>query len=183
MTYDYTEQKAAPSTDLLTRISELATAQRLAETKLEEADLEAKKCKEALRVIAEVQLPALMDEAGMAEFTTRDGIQVKVAETVRATIPAAFQAEAFGWLKANGHDQLIKREFKIEFSRDEESWAEKFERELREREQPLKFEVKRSIHPSTLASFVREQLEEGVAIPLDAFGVHRQKASKIKVKT
>ena len=44
----------------------------------------------------------------------------------------------------------------------------------------LEADDKTSVHPSTLASFVREKLRDGQEIPLDVLGVHRQRISKIK---
>ena len=38
-----------------------------------------------------------------------------------------------------------------------------------------------NVHPSTLAAFVREKLREGEELPLDLFGVHRQRIAKIEV--
>jgi hypothetical protein len=77
---------------------------------------------------------------------------------------------------------LIKREVKVEFGKDQEEWAQELERELKGWKHPLKVDVKRGVHPSTLASFVTEQLQEGVEIPLDTFGVYRQRAAKIEFK-
>jgi hypothetical protein len=53
---------------------------------------------------------------------------------------------------------------------------------LQNRKRPLAFDLKRTVHASTLASFVKSQLEAGVDFPMDLFGVYRQRTSVIDVK-
>lgn len=182
MSFDYSEfQKEPTPTDLLARISELANVQVKAEKAVEAAEKALEERKAELRQIAEVQLPQLMEEAKMAEFTTSDGLKVSVKENIRASIPAAKQAEAFAWLQAHDHADLIKREIKIDFDRTQEEQCAGVMRALNEQFQGLRMDLKRSVNPMTLSSFVRERLEAGEVLPLEAFGVFRQKASKIKV--
>lgn len=180
--HDYSEFKDGPGDNVLARISGLALDQKEAEAEVARCEEALKKAQEKLRDIAEHQLPALMDEAEVKECTTKDGIKVKIVEKIRGSIPAATAEKAFAWLEEHNHGKLIKREFKIEFSKGDEAWAKKFEADLRKRKKPLKFDIKRGVHPSTLASFVTEQLQEGVDIPLDTFGVFRQRSAKIDFK-
>lgn len=180
--HDYSDFKDGPGDNLLARISGLALDQKQAEADVARLEEELKAAQAKLRDIAEHQLPALMDEAEMKICQTRDGITVKVVEKIRGSIPAATAPKAFAWLEEHGHGNLIKREVKVEFGRDEEAWAKKFLADLAKRKKPLKHELKRAVHPSTLASFVTEQLQEGVDIPLDTFGVYRQRSAKIEFK-
>lgn len=181
-TFDYSEFKDGPGDNLLARLSGLALDQKRAEAEVARLEEELKTAQARLRDIAEHQLPALMDEAEMSEFTTKDGIKISVKEVIRGSIPASNASKAFAWLEEHGHDNLIKREFKIEFGKDEEAWAKKFARDLAKRKRPLKVQLKRTVNPRTLQAFVREQLEEGVDIPLNLFGVFRQRFSKIDFK-
>lgn len=182
MSYDYSgfEDKATP-VDLLSRISALATDQLKAEAAVEEAEKALETRKAELRQIAEVLLPALMEEAQMADFTTASGLKVTVKENIRASIPAARQAEAFAWLQAHDHADLIKREVKLDFDRNQEDECDVIMKEVAAHHPDIRMDLKRSVNPMTLSSFVRERLEAGDVIPQDVFGVFRQKASKIKV--
>lgn len=180
--HDYSDFKDGPGDNVLARISGLALDQKEAEAEVARCEEALKKAQEKLRDIAEHQLPALMDEAEVKECVTKDGIKVKIVEKIRGSIPATTAEKAFAWLEDKGFGKLIKREFKIEFGKGDEAWAKKFEADLRKRKKPLKFDIKRGVHPSTLASFVTEQLQEGVDIPLDTFGVYRQRSSKIDFK-
>ncbi len=180
--HDYSDFKDGPGDNVLARISGLALDQKEAEAEVARCEEALKKAQERLRDISEHQLPALMDEAEVKECVTKDGIKVKIVEKIRGSIPKDNADRAFGWLEEHGHGKLVKREFKIEFGKGDEAWAKKFQQDLDKRKKKLKYEVKRGVHPSTLASFVTEQLQEGVDIPLDTFGVYRQRSSKIDFK-
>ena len=125
------------------------------------------------------RLPDLMDELELSEFTTMGGVKLKLAENIRGSIPAATAEDAFAWLEEHGHDRLIKRTFQIEFGKDQEAWANKFERDCAQRKRQLNIKRKKGVHPQSLHAFVREQLEEGVAIPMQIFGVFRQRYVRV----
>ena len=167
---------------LLAQLSVLAAEQQEAERDVEELAGRLDQAKDRLRRLSEQQIPELMDMAGVAEFTTSDGLKLKVSETIRGSIPQATAGEAFRWLEENNYGHLIKREFKIEFGRDEERWAAEFEAELKQRSRPLRHEIKRAVHPQTLGAFVRGLLEEGRDVPMDLLGVFRQRRTKVETK-
>ena len=168
--------------NMLAQLSGLALDQKIAEAKVEKVTEELRVAKEELALIAEIKIPELMDEAEMTDFTTRDGINICIKENFRASIPEANKPKAFAWLAEHGHDNLIKREFKIEFGKNEEKWAKKFQAYLAKRKEPFKLEVKREVHANTLSAFVKEQVGEGIDVPLDLFGAFRQRISKITLK-
>jgi hypothetical protein len=183
--YDYDEHKAearGAGDNILKQLSSLALDQKRAELEVAQAEEQLALAKAKLAHIAEHVIPELMDAAEMAEYTTKDGIKIKINEKVRGSIPKATEAQAFQWLLDNRHDDLIKREFKIQFGKNEEAWAKEFEQDLQNRKRPLAFDLKRTVHASTLASFVKSQLEAGVDFPMDLFGVYRQRTSVIDVK-
>lgn len=184
--YDYSEftgDKIEPGANMLARISGLASDQAHAAARVERLTEELKQAKETFRHISENQMPLLMEEAQVDSFTTKDGLKIEIKEAIRGSIPKATQVEAFKWLEDNGHGRLIKREFKIDFGKDDDKWADKFERDCAKRKKPLNLKRKKSVHPQTLLSFVKGQLEEGVPIPMDTFGVYRQNFAKVTVKT
>jgi len=172
---DYAQPSASGGE--LNQLQQLAEQQASAEAEI--ADLEAKlnKAREKHRDLAERQVPELMDQIGMTEFKTTTGLTIKVEEKIRASIPKAKAPLAFHWLKEHGHAAMIKRVVSIAFGKGEDEKAEEFCETLGE--QHFEYDDKASVHPSTLAAFVKEKLENGDDIPLDLFGVHRQRASKI----
>lgn len=185
--YDYGEHTrggdATPVGDnAMAQLNGLARDQANAEALVASLEERVKDAKLVARNISEKTLPAIMDELGLETFKTTDGFEISVKEEIRGNIPKNNPEPAFKWLEDNGEEKLIKREFTIQFGKGEEAWAKKFMRDLRQRKKPLNCKVKRTVHVQTLKAFVREQLEEGVPIPLETFGVFRQRLTKVKVK-
>lgn len=179
---DYSAYKQGPGDNVLTAIAGAALEQKRAEAEVARLEDELKAAQNKLRDIAERQLPELMDAAEMTTCETRDGIVVKIREKIRGSIPKGKEAPAFEWLGDHGHDKLIKRRVIIEFNREDAAWARKFEADMRRRKRPLNAKIEETIHPSTLSSFVTEQLQAGVDIPLTTFGVFRQRGAVITVR-
>lgn len=181
---DYSEYRDEGVADnIMTRLVAKAREQLEAEKKVAKLAEELQKETENLRRIAEYELPKLMEEAEVDDFSPRDtGLQIVVKETLRGSIPAANYGKALMWLEENGHENLIKREFKISFGREDEAWAKKFQRDLAQRKKPVNADLKRTVAPPTLLAFVRQAMETGEVLPLDLFGVYRQRAAKVVVK-
>lgn len=137
------------------------------------------RAKERLKQISEVDIPTLMDSIGMAQFTLRTGVVISVEEVIRASIPKAQSLAAFAWLRANNSEALIKREVSVSFGKGENDAAEKLLTELSS--QGLPVENNESVHASTLSAWVREKLKNGIEIPIELFGVFRQRVSKVKM--
>lgn len=180
MNDEYAEFKENPGDNILAQISATALQQKRLEAELARMEEDVQKKKDELRNISERVLPELMDAAGQTEVTTKDGIKVKVEDRFQASIPVARAHEAFAWLKEHGHDSLIKNEFKVEFGRDQDKLSEEFKQYLEGEWEEVDFKNKKSVHASTLKAFVKEQVEEGVNIPFDLFGVLRQRFTKLK---
>lgn len=183
--YDYSDIKretAGNKDNILAQLTASAMDQLAAEKQVAACEEALAVAKAELKRISEFTIPELMDAAETQEHTTKDGLRIKITETIRGSIPKENPDAAFKWLGENKHDDLIKREFKIRFGKGDEAWAKKFERDLKARKKPVAVEVSRTVHPSTLASFVKGQLEAGVDFPLDTFGVYRQRVSKVEQK-
>lgn len=183
-THDYSqfEQETPRSDTLLKRLSQLAKDQVAAETLIANLEAQMIEAKAALRFITDDKIPTTLDELGLEDFTTTDGIKVEVKEKLRGSIPKGKEGPAFKWLDDHDQGNLIKRQFMIEFGKGDEGWANKFEGDLKKRKKPLNVARKMAVHPSTLQAFIKSQLEAGVDIPLDVFGVYRQRSSKVTIK-
>ena len=181
-TYDYGDFQVPENTD--DQLKHLtSTAAELKEAQAQEARLEEelKAAKARVKHLSERALPELMDAVGMEKFVTTDGIEIAVDERIRASIPAARHKEAMDWLDEHDFSDLVKRSFVIEFGRDDDKWASKFERDLKQRKKALNVKQAKKVHPQTLAKLIKDELEKGTAIPLDLFGAFRQRYTKIKV--
>jgi hypothetical protein len=162
------------SEDMAT-LARLAENQLRAELEVELAELQLKKAKDRLRTISETQVPEVMDRLQLETFKTQSGLVITVKEQIRASIPKAKLAQAISWLRANGHGRLIKRTMSV-IPADEDQ-AKLLHKQLKG------FEVSDipKVHPQTLGAWARELLEDGVDFPMDLFGIHRQRVSKVKV--
>ena len=124
-------------------------------------------------------IPEMMQEAGVSKLKLEDGTEVEVKPFYAAKIPESRVDEAFGWLRAKGHEDLIKNTVTTSFSRGQDnqvseliSVCEKF---------GFAYNKKQKVEPMTLKAFVREQVETGKELPFDLFGVYI--ANKTKITT
>ncbi len=182
-TTDYSAySETTPTQDKMTLLAHLASQQLACERLVEKAEAALTKAKADLAEIAERQLPELMEELQLETFSTTGGITIEVGERIQASISKEHGPRAIEWLDAHGFARLVKRKFTVMFGKDEEKWANKFAADLARRKRQLNVERKAEVHPQTLKAFVKEQLEAGAELPLDLFGVFRQRVSKVEVK-
>ncbi len=136
---------------------EIMTLQnQIKELGLRKADIETKK------------LPGLLQQAGVKEITTLDGIKVSTKFIVGG-IPAESKEKAYEWLDSHGHADIIKRNLALSFNKGETEQAEKAAAQLRD----LGFDptLRMDVHPQTFMAFAREQITNGKMLPLEQWGV------------
>lgn len=136
-----------------------------------------KKMNEDLRVLSTETLPNMMAEVGLESFTLLDGSKIEIANKVYAKLPEDNYA-AFTWLREQGMDGVIKTQVVLDFGKGDDSEVEKVREVLQE--MGLIPMVKSTVHHMTLKALVREQIEKGNPIPLDAFGAGSIRTSVIK---
>ncbi len=163
------EENDIPQTEGIAELSDMATALYLAELKVEEAEEALKSAKAAARKIAEVDIPELMNDIGMREFTTRSGIKLSIQNITAASITADRKSEAHAWLDEHDQGHIIKRNVVVGFSKGEGDKAKALRTQLEADGMTVKTEE--GVHSSTLRSWAKTQLEDGADIPMDLFGV------------
>lgn len=152
-------------------MSDLQRALKLAELLLaarknvERLDAELRTAKDEVRRLEQEDLPELMQELGLETFKLASGESVEVKQDVECGISEERRARAHAWLTENGFGGLIKTEVVARFGRDERDAAV-------EAAEKINGEMVERVHPATLKSFVKEQMEAGRAIPFDLFGIH-----------
>ena len=165
----------------LKRISDLGTELLRADDEIASVKESLKALEMRRRKIAEVDLPEAMESAGLAEFVLENGRRISLETKTYASISKAHEEEAFTYLRNNGYDDIIKREIRLLFGKGEDSKARTVFDDLVGRSDLADNEIvsKESVHPSTLRAFVRRALEDGVDLPLEAFGVHQIIEAKV----
>ena len=167
----------AMSTDITDSCKKLLETQK----KIATAEDELKKLKEVETNLSEQTIPNLMQQAGVELIKLEGGISVEVKPFYSARIPASRSEEAFDWLRANGHGDLIKNQISLEFKMRQDNEAKALVEELKNKGLPVM--QKTSVHPSSLRSFVKEQIQDlGKDVPAELFGTYVANKTKITTK-
>ena len=119
-----------------------------------------------------------MHEAGITLMKLTDGGLVEIKTKYYARIPSSRTDEAYDWLRSNGYEDLIKNEVNMSFGMKEDNLAKSVVEELKAK--GLNVAQKTSVHHSTLAGWVKEQITDGKDVPNDLFGVYV--ANRVTIK-
>lgn len=161
----------------LSELIDAAQAQLALENDIDECEQRLKRKKEEHRKLSQEILPNMMAEIGLESFTLPGGYKVQIDNMVFAKLPAN-PYEAFTWLRTNDMDGVIKTQIVLNYGKGEDAKVEAIQEMLAGLgESP---EVKSTIHHMTLKALVREQIEKGTGIPLEAFGAGTIRTSVIK---
>lgn len=179
--YDYGAFVEEPKGDGdLNILANLAEQQKHHQDEVERLQRELKAAQGKLADVAERKIPELMEKVGMEKFSTRNGLNISIRETIRASMGAGDAKEKnLDWLEQHGHGVIIKLGVEVPFGRGVEQQKEA--RELAERLQAEGVDASfmRKVEPATLSSLIRELLEGGQDVPEEQFGVFRQRIAKI----
>lgn len=176
--YEKFRDKHTPDEPAFAKLAELIQEQQDAELAVVEAESALKRAQQRLRQVSEYDLPQHMEALSLGEFTTHEGLRVTVQKKIRASIGDR-KAEAYKWLIENDQDALIKRTVVVALNRDEGEKAKLLLENLRGQFPNVAESMK--VEPATLLAFVKRRLEKGEELPLETFGVHEQKFTKIQL--
>jgi len=135
------------------------------------------KTKNKVRDLEERVIPEMMQEAGVSKIKLKDGTEVEVKPFYAAKIPESRVEEAFGWLRGNGFEDLIKNTVTANFNRGQDNQVSELIKVCEEH--GFAYSKKEKVEPMTLKAFVREQVEGGKKLPFDLFGVYIANKTKI----
>jgi len=164
------------SSDIADSCNKLIDTQK----QLKALDDQITKLQEVERTLSEQTIPNLMQQAGISMLKLADGSSVEITKKYAARIPTSKVDEAHDWLRANGYEDLIKNDLSLSFGMKEDNQAKALAQELIEKGFNVK--QKTHVHHSTLAGFVKEQIQEGKEVPHDLFGVYVADRTKIITK-
>lgn len=180
-TINYFEDAQQPSAEepaTLERLSSLAVEAKELEARIAQMTVDLAEEQGKLDKILKGHIPSIMEQLGLEEFKLKDGSKVTVKQDIKCGITEERKPAAFAWLADNEYDGIIKTGIALAFGKGEIADAERAIEVLHEAGFGAA-ELDKSIHPSTLKSFVKERLEAGDNIPLDTFGVFDFKVAKI----
>lgn len=175
---DAAADQSVPTDDALAEIADLVAYQIEVEDQLEAHERKLRELKATLEDVRTRRLPLALQQMNLTDLRTKDGFRVLVKDITRASIPKARKDEALQWLNEEGHGDLIKHVVSASFGKGEDNSAREAVEYLESVGRQPKDE--RSVHPSTLSAFVREQIEAGVDVPHELFGVYVGQVAKIE---
>jgi len=144
----------------------------------EELEQRCKKLRDQITHLSSVVIPELCESANMSDFTLTDGTKVSVKSRFFGKVSEENMDAAQQYLEGVGDGALIKRQISVDLGKCDEEQASRVHEALQTVD--VVGEEKRSIHPSTLSSWLTQQMESGADIPTDVFGVYRKVETKIK---
>jgi len=159
-------------------VAKLAADIASREKELAELEEKVKAKKKDLLRLTDEELPSMLAEMGVSSFKLSDGSQVEIKKTYGASIPVASREEAFSWLRQNGHGDMVKNIVSVDFKMGEDSMAAEFAEMAKSK--GLHPDQKESVHPSTLRSFVKDEVEAGRSLPMEMFGAFIGQRAVIK---
>jgi len=188
-------EDVAPASNELGAVADLAQKMHDLENEIVDLEKQVKAKKQALTQIAEQDLPDLMQELNIRDFTLTNGAKVEVKEVVSGSIPSNSaidrckddmdkagmqlrQEQCFDYLREQGAGALIKSNVEVQFGREEDDQCNQFVKELQDRKMFYKRNI--GVHPASLNSYIREQLEAGKNIPHDLFKLYEGRRANIR---
>lgn len=136
------------------------------------------KAKQAeLRKVSEVDIPELLERAGMTAIPLKDGMTIEVATDLYTSIPQARKNEILAAVRARGGGDLIKNELTIVLDKGKDNAAAQIEETAKE----MGLEVERSegIAAPTYKKWIKEEQKSDKPIDLAFFGAHQVTRAKV----
>jgi uncharacterized small protein (DUF1192 family) len=185
----------APSSNEIGAVADMAQRVLDLEDEINRLEDALKQKKQDLKVLAEQDLPELMQELNIKDFTLSNGAKVEIKDVIQASVPSQgsidraktedqrvelqmLQQQCFEWLRAQGAGDIIKSNVEVQFGRNEDDACNAFTDELRERQIYYKRAV--GVHPQTLNSFIKERMSEGKEVPMEMFRVYAGRRANIR---
>jgi hypothetical protein len=153
------------------------------------ADLEERleRTKEIYNNVIYSELPSMMQAAGMDQLgLPAEGnnpaydIELKrhITANIAAAWPEAQRKAAFAWLKDKGHGDLIKTAITVRLARNSQAMVKRVVAALRKL--GVEPEISETVHNQTLGAWLREEITQGRAPPLDVVGGHLGNVAVLK---
>jgi hypothetical protein len=180
------QERPALSQDKLLALKDGVRRMRDAELVVINAEEALTRAQQVLNDIRLDELPKLMEECGVTSVGIEaEGnlppYEAKAKAFYNASISAEHAAEAFAWLRKQGHGDLIKNIITVQLGMGEDKVAKKLLAAIKKLK--VDCEQKTSVHGSTLKAFVKEQIEKyQTTPPLDLLGIVMGRVVELKEK-
>ena len=187
-------EDVAPASNELGAIAEAAKRAQNLREEINELTQQLQEKEQKLKCLTEQEMPDLMHELNVKDFTLTDGSKVGLVDIVSASIPSAGaidrakgdakeelyerQQQCFDWLRSHGGGELIKSNVEVQFGKGEDSSCTEFKKELRSKK--IFYRDSMGVHPQSLKAFMGECLGRGIKVPSDMFKLYTGQKVQIR---
>lgn len=175
---DNPEMESAP--DKLQQLGELSVRALQIEREIIDLTKELGDKLKSYNLILSENIPEVMSECRLKEFTLESGQKLSVQE--RFIGNQLTNEEGLAYVEEHDGSDLIKTVISVELPKGDTETAERIYNMLKADRAANRFvscELTKYVHQSTIASFVKNQVEAGEQPPLDKLGVVRKVSAKI----
>jgi len=169
---DFEADARAPAVaddDALKRLATLTEQLLLAQFDAARLDSELSTKEEAIRRLAEEDIPQLLKECGLSEVKLADGTKVTVTNELECSISEERRAAAMAWLRERNLGGVIKTLVAAQFGKGEEEEAQRAYKALLRLQ--VQAELKETVHPQTLKATLKAEREAGRDVPVETFAL------------
>ena len=152
---------------------EVCTYKRMLMQDIDDQKEKLKRLNEEHRHITEDVIPGMLLDKGLSEIKLKTGEKVTIKKVYTGHIKAEDWLNAEQYLKDSGNDSIIKSECKVDFGKGRKMMEASVLLMQHLREQNLPYKAKSFVHPMTLKSFIKENMESGTEnFPMGLFGAN-----------
>lgn len=152
------------------RITKLAEAQKVLQSKVATLEDSLKDAKKRLRAISEGELPDAMDEEGINSFVLKSGGKISVEVKMFASLAKKNHPEIVAWLREINAESLIKHEVGVAFSKGQDAIAQDHLKTLLGDWGDNVYD-RVTIHTGSVKSLVKELVADGHDVPVELLGL------------
>ena len=185
------DAKPAATEDTLKKIYEKADDMLALKERIEKGEEYLKEYKAQYVELEQKELPELMDEANMTSFETKIGL-FKLKPFLKASLPSQGAIDkakgeekeklksrlerGLKWLRENEAADIIKQMVHADVGKDDD-----IAKQVMEALEDLGVPIKRdqTVHAGTLASLIKEKIENKTEVDFDLFGVFSGRQVKV----
>lgn len=180
MSMDFESEAARRLPASLERAKALAIELREAQQAVEAIEENLQSAKSLANKIKTQDLPEVMKELCLINFTLDDGSVVTISEFASGSIPndEKKREEALAYLEELGASDLIKTFIELTFDKTQTKEAKKATDLLKKA--GIQYAISQSVHAASLAAFVKERMKSGEKIDPSRLGVYFGNVAKVK---
>lgn len=170
---NWDEFQEEPNENIMQTLAKVCNHKRKLMRDIEDKKQELKELEAENRRVTEDLIPSMLLNNGLSEVKLNTGEKVTIKKIYTGHIKADNWLEAEQYLKDTGEDSIIKSECKVDFGKGRKMMEESVLLMQYLREKNLTYKAKSFVHPMTLKSFIKENMEAGTQdFPMELFGAN-----------